>query len=171
MPSRLIFSGIHLLFDLAKLKVPILVLIKNLITMKKLVLSVFLLLAMIAVKAQGGGQQLPPAERAKALFTNERYAAFAFTEDQKAKITPLLVKFYTSSDSLMATVPQDGDRQAAFQAIAPKRMALAEPVEKSILAILTAEQKKTYDTALAAAKERNPNATTVFTRGGGRPRN
>ena len=143
--------------------------------MKKLVLSVFLLLGVIAAKAQGGGggqPQLPPAERAKAMFTNERYASFAFTEDQKAKITPLLTKFYTSSDSLMATVPQDGDRMAAFQAIAPKRAALGEPVEKTIVAMLTAEQKKSYDTALAAAKERNPNATAVFTRGfGGRPRN
>ena len=140
--------------------------------MKKLVLSVFLVLGVMAVKAQGGFQQLPPAERAKALFTNERYASFAFTEDQKAKITPLLTKFYASSDSLMATMPADGDRQAAFQAIAPKRAAIAEPVEKAIVAMLTPEQKKAYDEALAAAKERNPNATSVFTRGfGGRPRN
>ncbi|MFD2164143.1 hypothetical protein ACFSJU_17170 [Paradesertivirga mongoliensis] len=144
--------------------------------MKKLVLSVFLLLAMVAVKAQGGGggqrQRLPPAERAQALFTSERFAAFAFTEDQKAKITPMLTKFYTSSDSLMATIPQDGDRMAAFQAIAPKRAALGTPVEQAIVAMLTAEQKKAYDTALAAAKERNPNATAVFTGGfGGRPRN
>src|SRR5688572_29100217 len=99
--------------------------------MRKLVLSVVVLLSMLAVKAQGpgGGQRMPPADRAKALFSNERYAAFAFTEDQKAKITPLLVKFYTSSDSLMATVPQGGGMEA-FQAIAPKRTALSEPVEK-----------------------------------------
>lgn len=143
--------------------------------MKKLVMSVFLLLAVIAVKAQGGGgqrQMLPPAERAKAVLANERYATFAFTEDQKAKITPLLTKFYTSSDSLMATIPQDGDRMAAFQAIAPKRAALGVPVEQAIVALLTADQKKVYDTALAAAKERNPDANAVFTRGfGGRPRN
>ncbi|MBC7912903.1 MAG: hypothetical protein H7Y07_02165 [Pyrinomonadaceae bacterium] len=137
-------------------------------------MSVFLLLGVVAVKAQGGGQRqmLPPAERAKALFTTERYAAFAFTEDQKVKMTPLLTKFYTSSDSLMATIPQDGDRMAAFQAIAPKRAALGAPVEQAIVAMLTAEQKKAYDTALAAAKERNPNATAVFAAGfGGRPRN
>lgn len=143
--------------------------------MKKLVLSAFLLLSMVAVKAQGGGgqrQMLPPAERAKALFTNERFAAFAFTEDQKAKITPLLTKFYTSSDSLMATVPQGGDRMENFRALAPKRAALGTPVEQAIVATLTAEQKKAYDAALAAAKERNPNATAVFTGGfGGRPRN
>lgn len=143
--------------------------------MKKLLLSVFLLLGVIAVRAQGGGQRqmTPPAERAKALFTNERFAAFAFTEDQKAKITPLLTKFYTSSDSLMATIPRDGDRMAAFQAIAPKRAALSAPVEESIVKMLTADQKKTYDTALSAMKERNPNATAVFTGGfgGGRPRN
>lgn len=139
--------------------------------MKKLVLSVALLLGVVAVKAQGY-QQAPPAERAQALFANERYAAFAFTADQKAKITPMLVKFYTSSDSLMATVPQDGDRMAAFQAIAPKRAALGAPTESAIVALLTADQKKAYDAALAAAKERNPAATAVFTGGfGGRPRN
>ena len=140
--------------------------------MKKLLLSVCLLLGMYAVKAQGfGGPPPPPAERAQAFFTNERYAAFAFTEDQKAKITPLLVKFYTSSDSLMATVPAGSGREG-FQQIAPKRAALAAPYEQAIVAMLTPEQKKTYDTALAAAKERNPNATGVFTGGfGGRPRN
>lgn len=143
--------------------------------MKKLVLSVFFLLAVVAVKAQGGGgqrQMLPPAERASTVLSSERYASFALTSDQKAKITPLLTKFYTSSDSLMATVPQDGDRMAAFQALAPKRAALSAPVEQAIVALLTAEQKKAYGTALAAAKERNPNATAVFTGGfGGRPRN
>lgn len=140
--------------------------------MKKIILSVGLLAGMFAANAQGpGGTPRPPEERAKALFTNERYAAFAFTEEQKAKITPMLVKFYTSSDSLMATVPRDGGMEA-FQAVAPKRAALGEPVEKAILAMLTPDQKKAYDAALAAAKERNPNATAVFTGGfGGRPRN
>ena len=141
--------------------------------MKKLLLSAVLLLGVFAVKAQGpGGPPPAPAERAKNLFTNERYAAFAFTEDQKAKITPLLVKFYTSSDSLMATMPAGGG-QEAFQAIAPKRAALGAPVEQAIVGMLTADQKKAYDAALAAAKERNPNATAVFTGGfgGGRPRN
>ena len=142
--------------------------------MKKLVFSGLLLLGMFAVKAQGpGGPPPPPAERANAFFANERYAAFAFTADQKAKITPLLVKFYTSSDSLMATMPQGGGPEA-FQAMAPKRAAIAAPIEQSIVAMLTPDQKKTYDSALAAAKERNPNATGVFTgRGGfgGPPRN
>jgi hypothetical protein len=143
--------------------------------MKKILMSAFMLLSVVAVKAQGGGgqrQMLPPAERANAVLSNERFASFKFTDDQKAKITPLLTKFYTSSDSLMRTMPQDGDRRAAFQTIMPKRMALATPVEQSIVGMLTAEQKKAYDDALSAAKERNPNATSVFTGGwGGRPRN
>ena len=127
---------------------------------------------MFVVKAQGpGGPPPPPAERATNFFASERNAAFAFTADQKAKITPLLVKFYTSSDSLRATMPADGGPEA-FQAMAPKRAALAAPYEQAIVAMLTPEQKKTYDAALAAAKERNPNATGVFTGGfGGRPRN
>lgn len=144
--------------------------------MKKLLLSVCLLVSVAAAKAQGGGgqrQMLPPAERASAMLSNDRFATFAFTEDQKAKITPLLVKFYTSSDSLMATIPRDGDRREAFQTMMPKRTALAAPIEKAIVGLLNADQKKTYDTALSAAKERNPNATAVFTGGfgGGRPRN
>lgn len=139
--------------------------------MKKLLLSACLFLGVFAVKAQGpGGPPPPPAERAKNFFTSERNAAFAFTEDQKTKITPMLVKFYTSSDSLRATMPADGGPEA-FQAMAPKRAAIAEPYEKAIVALLTPDQKKTYDAALAAAKERNPNATGVFTGGGGgRPR-
>ena len=138
--------------------------------MKKLVLAVALFLGVFAVKAQGpGGPPPPPAERAKNFFTNERYSSFAFTEDQKTKMTPMLVKFYTSSDSLRATMPADGGPEA-FQAMAPKRAALAAPYEQAMVALLTPDQKKTYDAALAAAKERNPNATGVFTGGGGRPR-
>ncbi len=141
--------------------------------MKKLVLSAVLVLGMVAVKAQGpgGGQQLPPAERAAAFFTSPRFADFKFTDDQKTKITPMLVKFYTSSDSLMATIPQGGG-QEAFQQIAPKRAALGAPYEQAVVAMLTPDQKKTYDAALTAAKERNPNATAVFFGGfgGGRPR-
>ena len=126
----------------------------------------------MAAKAQGpGGPPPPPAERAKSFFTNERFAAFAFTEDQKAKMTPMLVRFYTSTDSLRATMAPDGGMEA-FQAMAPKRAAIAAPVEQAMVGMLTPDQKKTYDAALAAAKERNPNATGVFTGGfGGRPRN
>ena len=145
--------------------------IKN---MKKLVLSVILLISVIAVKAQGGIQNppMPPAERANALLTNERFAQFAFSGDQISKIKVLLTKFYTSSDSLMATLPQEGDRRAAMQEIMSKRTAMAAPIEQTIVAMLSAEQKKVYDTMLATAKERNPNATAVFTGGyGGRPRN
>lgn len=145
--------------------------------MKKLLLSAFLLLSVVAVKAQWGGggqrQMVPPAERATAMLSSERMASFAFTNDQKAKITPLLTQFYTSSDSLMATMPQDGDRMEAFRSIMPKREALSAPVEAKIVGLLTAEQKKAYTTALDAMKERNPNASAVFTGGfgGGRPRN
>ncbi|MEO5910461.1 MAG: hypothetical protein ABIP95_06210 [Pelobium sp.] len=138
-------------------------------------MSVFLLISVVAVKAQGGGgqrQMLAPAERANATLSNERFASFAFTADQNAKIVPLLTKFYTSSDSLMATMPQDGDRREAFMAMMPKRTALATPVEQVIVGLLSVDQKKTYETMLTAMKERNPNATAVFTGGfGGRPRN
>ena len=40
--------------------------------------------------------------------------------------------------------------------------------EKAAVALLTADQKKAYDAALAAAKERNPNASSVFFGGFGR---
>ena len=119
---------------------------------KKLLLSVCLLLGIYVVQAQGpGGPPPPPAERAKNFFTNERYAAFAFTEDQKTKITPMLVKFYTSSDSLRATMPADGGPEA-FQAMAPKRAAIAEPYEKAIVAMLTPEQKKNVRRSSCSSK-------------------
>jgi hypothetical protein len=142
---------------------------------KKLLLSVFLLISVVAVKAQGCIQNppMPPAERANAMLANERFAPFAFNGDQTSKMKVLLTKFYTSSDSLMATLPQEGDRREAMQAIMPKRTAMATPIEQTIVGMLSAEQKKVYETMLAAAKERNPNATAVFTGGygGGRPRN
>ena len=142
--------------------------------MKKLVLSVILFISVVAVKAQGGIQNppMPAAERANVMLANERFAPFAFNGDQISKIKVLLTKFYTSSDSLMATLPQEGDRREAMQAIIPKRTAMATPIEQTILGMLSAEQKKVYDTMLTAAKERNPNANAVFTGGGGaRPRN
>ena len=75
----------------------------------------------------------------------------------------------------MPAVAADADmqaRMAAMQAMAPKMAPISAANEAAIVALLTADQKKAYDAALAAAKERNPAATGVFTGGfgGGRPR-
>ena len=129
-------------------------------------------------KAQGGGPQRTPEERAKMTVDGQRMAAYNFTADQKAKIVVILTKQNKSSDSLRATMPAlaaDADRAArmqAMQAMAPKLAPITAANEAAIVALLTPDQKKTYDAALAAAKERNPNATTVIAGGfgGGRGR-
>lgn len=118
-------------------------------------------------KAQGqggGGQQGTAAERAQRTVDGQRFAAFSFTADQKTKVVALLTKLNTSSDSLMATVPAGGDRASLM----PKRAEMSAAYEKVFISWLTPEQKKTYDTALAAAKEQNPNATGLLMGRGGR---
>ncbi|HCN83969.1 MAG TPA: hypothetical protein DIT07_10180 [Sphingobacteriaceae bacterium] len=114
-------------------------------------------------KAQGGPQGTP-AERAAAALERPALASLSLTADQKAKTVALLTKLNTSSDSLMATA--NGD----FQSVMPKRIALAAPYEAKFVSWLTADQKKAYDTALAAMKEQNPNATGLLGGRGGRLR-
>jgi hypothetical protein len=131
--------------------------------MKKVLLIITLLVSAVSFsKAQG--PQGTPAERAAMALERPALASLNLTADQKTKTVALLTKLNTSSDSLIATA--NGD----FQSIMPKRAALVAPYEKVFISWLTADQKKAYDTALAAAKERNPNATGILS-GGGRPRN
>jgi hypothetical protein len=131
--------------------------------MKKLLVIIALLVSAVSFsKAQG--QQGTPAERAQMAVDGPRLATLNLTADQKAKTVALLTKLNTSSDSLMATA--NGD----FQSVMPKRIALSAPYEAKFVSWLTADQKKAYDAALAAAKEQNPNATGLLS-GRGRPRN
>ncbi len=140
--------------------------------MKKLFIMIALVASVATLSnAQGGGQQGTPEERAQRTIDGQRMAAFNFTADQKPKVLAILVRQNKSTDSLRATMPAPAagaDRMAAMQAMAPKLAPISAANEAAIVALLTPDQKKTYDTALAAAKERNPNATAVFTGGGGR---
>ena len=132
--------------------------------MKKVLLVCAFLVGLSTLSfAQGGGPQGTPEERAKMTVDGQRMTAFNFTADQKAKVVAILTKQNKSSDSLRAA-NAGGDRAA----MAPKLAPISAVNEAAIVALLTADQKKAYDTALAAAKERNPNATAVFTGGGGR---
>ncbi|MXV15518.1 Spy/CpxP family protein refolding chaperone [Hufsiella ginkgonis] len=137
--------------------------------MKKVLFIVALLVSTASLSmAQGGGQgggrpMGTPEERAKMTIDGQRLTSLALTDDQKAKLLPLLVKANKSIDSLRATAPQ-GDRDA-MMALMPKMTAFTAPAETALISWLTPEQKKAYDAALAAAKERNPNATGIL--GGG----
>ncbi len=138
--------------------------------MKKLIIMMALVAGVTTLsKAQGGGPQGTPEERAAATLARPNMDAYAFTADQKAKIVVILTRQNKSQDSLMtALTAGGGDRMAAMQAMGPKIAPIATANEAAIVALLTPDQKKTYDAALAAAKERNPNATTAIIRMGGR---
>jgi hypothetical protein len=138
--------------------------------MKKLIIMMALVAGVITVsKAQGGGPQGTPQERAAATLERPNMAAYNFTADQKAKIVVILTNQNKSSDSLRTAAMAGGaDPQTAYPAMAAKLAPISAANEAAIVALLTPDQKKTYDAALAAAKERNPNATTVFAGGRGR---
>ncbi len=134
--------------------------------MKKLVIVCALLISAVTFAKAQGGQMGTPAERAQRSVDGPRLASLNLTADQKAKTLTLLTKLNTSSDSVRAAVGQGGDRQAMMA----KMVAISGPAETTFVSWLTADQKKAYDAALAAAKEQNPNATGILM-GGGRPRN
>ncbi len=140
--------------------------------MKKVLIMLALVVSAVSfTKAQGGapgGRQMgTPEERAQRTIDGQQLASLSLTADQKAKLLPLLVKANKSTDSLRTAMTPDGDRAAMMA----KMTSLSEPAEKALVAMLTPDQKKAYDTALAAAKERRPTATGIlsggFPRGGG----
>ncbi len=133
--------------------------------MKKLLIVCALLISAVSFANAQGGQMGTPAERAQRTL-DMRLASLNLTADQKAKTLTLLTKLNTSSDSLRTSMGQGADRQAMMA----KMGTISGPAEATFVSWLTADQKKAYDTALAAAKERNPNATGILA-GGGRPQN
>jgi protein CpxP len=140
--------------------------------MKKLLFVCAFVMGISAVGfAQGGGPQGTPEERAAASLERPNMAAYNFTADQKTKVLAILVKQNKSSDSLRTAATAGGaDPQTAFQTLGPKLAPISAANEAAIVALLTPDQKKTYDAALATAKERNPATTTAIIRsfGGGR---
>ncbi len=138
--------------------------------MKKLLIMIALVAGVATLsKAQGGGPQGTPEERAKASLERQSMAAYNFTADQKAKLTVILTRQNKSQDSLRTIVMAGGaDPQTAYPAMAAKLAPISAANEAAAVALLTADQKKTYDAALATAKQNNPNATTVLVGGRGR---
>ena len=134
--------------------------------MKKLVIICALLISAVSfTKAQGQGGT--PEEMAARTLDGQRLATLNLTADQKAKITPLLVAYTKATMADMMKAREAADPQAAMAELRTKFAPMAAENEKAAVALLTADQKKAYDAALAAAKERNPNATSVFFGGGG----
>jgi Spy/CpxP family protein refolding chaperone len=133
--------------------------------MKKLVIICALLISAVSfTKAQGQGGT--PEEMAQRTL-DVRLVSLNLTADQKAKLTPMLVAYNKTNVEAMTKARAAADPQAAMTELRTKMAPMAAENEKAALALLTADQKKAYDAALAAAKERNPNATAVFFGGGG----
>jgi hypothetical protein len=135
--------------------------------MKRIVIVFALLISAVSLtKAQGGGgggrgPQGTPAERAQMTIDGPALTALNLTADQKAKTLALLTAMNKSTDSLRTAAAGD------FQSMMPKMTAMSSATEAKFVSWLTADQKKAYDTALAAAKERNPNATGILAGGRG----
>lgn len=129
--------------------------------MKKLVLMLALLVSAVTFsKAQG---QMSPEERVKMTLDGQRLASLNLTADQKAKLTPMLLAYNKTLMETMTKVRDSGgDMQTAMADFRTKNAPMISENEKAAVALLTADQKKAYDAALAAAKERNPSASAVF---------
>ena len=147
--------------------------------MKKiLIICVLLISAVSFTKAQqdsvqsqrgvaGRGQQGTPEERAQAALNAPTITSLNLTDDQKAKVLPILVAYNKAQTEAMTKAQAGG---GDMQAVMAEMRTKAADSEKQCVSLLTADQKKTYDAALATAKTNNPNAATVVVggRGGGR---
>jgi len=132
--------------------------------MKRILIICALLISAVSfTKAQG--RAMTPEERAAANFDIPLVASLNLTADQKAKLLPVLVTYNKATLEMRDKAREaGGDLDAARIALRPKMFALAEEYEKTAITLLTADQKKAYDTALLAMKESKPGATTVVFR-------
>jgi Spy/CpxP family protein refolding chaperone len=102
--------------------------------MKKILLMCCFLIGISAVsRAQGGGQRMSPADRAKQLQTQ-----LTLTDDQTAKITAIYQTQATKMDSIRTAA--NGDRDAMMQGMRPLMMATNDKIK----AILTPDQATAY---------------------------
>ena len=102
--------------------------------MRKILLMCCLFLGIAAVsRAQGGGQRMSPADRAKQLQTQ-----LTLTDDQTAKITAIYQTQATKMDSIRTAA--NGDRDAMMQGMRPLMMATNDKIK----AILTPDQATAY---------------------------
>ena len=102
--------------------------------MKKIMLICMFLLGITAVtRAQGGGQRMSPADRAKQMQT-----ALKLSDDQTAKITAILQTQSTKMDSVRTAA--NGDRDAMRTGMMPIRTNAMGQIK----AILTPDQLAAY---------------------------
>jgi hypothetical protein len=112
--------------------------------MKRIILTIALLVSVISFSKAQGFNQGTPAERAERSFSRLP-ATLNLTADQKTKVMAIYVDQVKPIDSLIAAA--NGD----FATIRPKFTALTEATDKKIIAVLTADQKTAYE---AYVKER-----------------
>jgi protein CpxP len=102
--------------------------------MRKFLLVCCLFLGLAAVsRAQGGGQRMSPADRAKQLQTQLK-----LTDDQTAKVTAIYTAQATKMDSVRTAA--NGDRDAMRSAMMP----LMQSTNTQIKALLTADQAAAF---------------------------
>jgi periplasmic protein CpxP/Spy len=112
--------------------------------MRKILLMCCFLLGITAVsRAQGGGQRMSPADRAKQMQTQLK-----LTDDQTAKITVILQAQSTKMDSVRTAA--NGDRDAMRAGMMPIRTA----TNTQIKAILTPDQAVAYQKMLDEQRAR-----------------
>src|ERR1700685_1311691 len=106
--------------------------------MRKFLLMCCLFLGIAAVsRAQGGGQRMSPADRAKQMQTT-----LGLNDDQTTKITAILQTQQTKMDSVRTAA--NGDRDAMRAGMTPIRQAITAQIK----AVLTPDQATAYQKML-----------------------
>lgn len=121
--------------------------------MKKLLIVCGLLFSVItfAHAQQGGGRKMPsPEERAKR-NTDRLAEKLTLTEDQKTKVSTIFLDQATAVDKIREA--GSGDREATRAQV----LKLSDETDAKIAAVLTADQKKTYEAWRAEQKEKMKN--------------
>src|SRR5690349_20478412 len=116
--------------------------------MKKIIIALGLVLSVATfANAQDGRQMGTPAERAERQIT--QLEPLKLSDDQKTKITEIVLSEVKRTDSLRATMPGSD-----FQAMREKMAPLQAETAKRISALLNDEQKKAYEAILAERASR-----------------
>jgi periplasmic protein CpxP/Spy len=118
--------------------------------MKKIgLLLTALLLTVVFVNAQPGGQQSTPEERAKRQ-TEQLTTALSLDKAQVTKVEAINLKYAKQQSELFQSMGAGGDREA----MRTKMTAMRAEQTKEIKALLTKEQIEKYDKYLAEQQAR-----------------
>lgn len=135
--------------------------------MKKLALVlVMAIFAMGSVLAQpgGGGFGGDPAERLKREIDGLK-TELGLSEDQVAKITPIMTEAQKKQSESMAKMRESGNMD--FQKMMEERTKMQQETDKALKAVLTAEQGKKLDEYRKKQEEQRAQRMQQF--GGGGP--